>query len=72
VNATPPTPAPAVQTAAIASPALSSMGVVEVAFKDLSSLASLQPSQIADILRDNTELRDVVWAAVDQAKKEAS
>jgi len=48
------------------------MGVVEVAFKDLSSLASLQPSQIADILRDNTELRDVVWAAVDQAKKEAS
>jgi len=38
-------------------------------FKDLTALSSLQPSQIADVLRSNPRLRDIVWAAVDQAKK---
>ncbi|KAF8152302.1 JmjC domain, hydroxylase-domain-containing protein [Crassisporium funariophilum] len=41
----------------------------ESVYKDLAALSSLQPSQIADILRSNPQLRDIVWAAVDQAKK---
>jgi len=37
--------------------------------KDLVALSSMQPSQIADVLRDNPQLRDIVWAAFDQVKK---
>ena len=37
--------------------------------KELVTLSSMQPSQIADVLRDNPQLRDIFWAAIDQAKK---
>ena len=37
--------------------------------KELVALSSMQPSQIADVLRDNPQLRDIVWAAFDQVKK---
>ncbi|KAF9472723.1 hypothetical protein BDN70DRAFT_818235 [Pholiota conissans] len=39
------------------------------AMKDLAALSSLDPAQIADILLGNPHLRDIVLAAVDQAKK---
>ena len=37
--------------------------------KELVALSSMQPSQITDVLRDNPQLRDIVWAAFDQVKK---
>lgn len=37
--------------------------------KELITLSSMQPSQIADVLRDNPQLRDIFWAAIGQAKK---
>jgi hypothetical protein len=37
--------------------------------KELVTLSSMQPSQIADVLRDNPQLRDIFWAAIGQAKK---
>ncbi|KAF8639027.1 hypothetical protein AX17_001779 [Amanita inopinata Kibby_2008] len=40
--------------------------------KDLVALSNMQPSQIAEALRDNPQLRDIVWAAVDEAKKAAA
>lgn len=40
--------------------------------KDLVSLATMEPSQIADALRENPQLRDIVWAAVDEAKRASS
>ena len=39
--------------------------------KDLSTLSSLQPSQIAEILCNNPEIQSIVWAAVDQAMTKA-
>ncbi|KAF8882255.1 JmjC domain, hydroxylase-domain-containing protein [Infundibulicybe gibba] len=41
----------------------------ETLVNNLAVLSSLQPSQIADVLRDNPRLRDIVWAAVDKARK---
>jgi len=38
-------------------------------YHELAALSTMQPEQIAEILRNNTHLRDIVWAAVDQAKK---
>lgn len=38
------------------------------AMKDLAALSSLEPSQIAEILLGNPQLRDLVLAAVNQAK----
>ena len=37
--------------------------------KELVALSSMPPSQIADALRDNPQLRDIVLAAIDQTKK---
>lgn len=42
------------------------------AYQDLAALSSLQPSQIAEILRNNPQLRDIVWAAVDQSKRNSA
>lgn len=42
---------------------------MQMALKDLAALSSLQPEKIAEVLRANPELRDVVWAAVDKQKK---
>ncbi|KAK2465042.1 hypothetical protein APHAL10511_003118 [Amanita phalloides] len=47
----------------------SQSGDEQAILKELVALSSMQPSQIADALRDNPQLRDIVWAAVDQAKK---
>ena len=40
-----------------------------VGLKNLSSLSDLPPGHIAEILRNNPELRDAVWAVVDQQRK---
>lgn len=40
-------------------------------FNSLAPLSSLDPSQIADILRDNPALREIVLAAVGQARKKS-
>jgi hypothetical protein len=39
------------------------------AIKDLAALSSLDPAQIADVLLSNPQLRDIVLAAIEQAKK---
>lgn len=44
-------------------------GVEQGFLKELVTLSSMQPSQIADVLRDNPQLREIFWAAIDQAKK---
>jgi hypothetical protein len=40
--------------------------------KNLSSLSDLPPDRIAEVLRNNPELRDAVWAIVDQQRKSGS
>ncbi|CAA7269425.1 unnamed protein product [Cyclocybe aegerita] len=45
------------------------LGAQVSSYQDLATLASLPPTQIADILRANPQLREMVMAAVDQVKK---
>ena len=65
MSTTLPTSAPTVLPAGVSSQEAS-------AYQDLAALSSLQPSQIAEILRNNSQLRDIVWAAVDQSKRNSA
>ncbi|KAF9554238.1 hypothetical protein CPC08DRAFT_696904 [Agrocybe pediades] len=56
----PSNPTPVSSQAPVYSPAI---------YAELAALAALPPEEIAEILRNNAQLRDLVWAAVDQAKK---
>ncbi|PFH49168.1 hypothetical protein AMATHDRAFT_76346 [Amanita thiersii Skay4041] len=40
--------------------------------KDLVALSTMQPTEIANALRDNPQLREIVLAAIDEAKKTAT
>jgi hypothetical protein len=44
----------------------------ELASNNLGILASLQPTQIEELLRNNPQLRDVVITAINDAKKASS
>lgn len=65
MSTAPPTSAPTVVPTSVTSQEAS-------AYQDLAALSSLQPSQIAEILRNNPQLRDIVWAAVDQSKRNSA
>ncbi|KAF9466696.1 JmjC domain, hydroxylase-domain-containing protein [Collybia nuda] len=63
-----PTPIPipmSAQAAVVATTTTDEQGV----FRELAALSSLQPSQITELLQANPQLRDVVMAAIAEAKR---